>query len=164
MGRWPVSSRNSEWLFSDLGKLVGRNTEGRNINAVRNGDQSSFGIKREIAELASDLPTRHLFALKAEAIDMRRGDGNDPAADVDEERGAVSPSLSAENRMNVAPSERRNVRSSGQVQSLHERASRKFDLLQVSHSVESSGGRRAFVAHLAVPVTMRSAKHIDNNI
>jgi hypothetical protein len=156
MGRWPVSSRNSERLFPDLSKLVRRNIEGRNINAVRNGDQSGFGIKREVAELASDPSTRHLLARKVEAIDMRCSDSNDPAANIDEERRAVAPSLNVERRMNVAPSERRNVRSGGHMQLLHERASREFDLLRVTHSVENSGGRQAFVAHLVVPVTVRT--------
>jgi hypothetical protein len=68
-----------------------------------------FGIEREVAELASDPPARHLFTLKIEAINMCRSDSNDPTAYVDEERGAVAPSLSAERRMDVAPSERRGI-------------------------------------------------------
>lgn len=93
---------------------------------------------------------------------MRRSDDNDPTADFDEKRGAVSPPLSAEARMNVAPPERRNVRSSGHMQLPHERASREFDLLQVGHSVKRSGSRQAFVAHLAIPLTVRFVKHINN--
>jgi hypothetical protein len=57
--RWrPVTSGDRERPLSNLRELVDRKVEGRNVDAVRDGDQASFGIERELAELAGDVTYR----------------------------------------------------------------------------------------------------------